>query len=122
MNVLIVESNPNLGKVWQAHVERMGAGIVQVAGSQDCAIQEIMRRNWDVIVLNLVLDDGGAMAVADYANYRQPKARVIIINSSSFFSDGSIFNHISNARAVLPTSTKPNDLAAMVAHYGQSEA
>lgn len=121
MNVLIVESNPNLGRIWKSHVERLGVQNVVLAAGSESAVHEIMLRNWDVIVLNLVLDDGGAMSVSDYASYRQPEARLLIVNSSSFFSDGSIFNHIANARACLPTSAKPEDLAAMVAHYAQPE-
>lgn len=121
MNVLIVESSPNLGQLWKSHVERLGAESVSLACSHGAAIKEIMRHDWDVIVLNLVLDDGGAMAVSDYASYRQPEAKVIIVNSSSFFSDGSIFNHFANARACLPTSTRPEDLAATVVHYGEQE-
>ncbi|MDG1739720.1 MAG: hypothetical protein P8L68_09640 [Paracoccaceae bacterium] len=121
MNVLIVESNPNLGQIWKNHVERMGVQKVALANGLESAIHELMRYTWDVIVLNLVLADGGAMAVSDYASFRQPDANLLIVNSSSFFSDGSIFNHFSNVRACLPTSAKPEDLAAMVAHYGQAE-
>jgi DNA-binding response OmpR family regulator len=122
MNVLIVESNPDLGLLWKSHVERLGACLVVLADGLDEAIQEIMRHEWNVIVLNLVLHDGGAMAVSDYASYRQPKARLLIVNSSSFFTDGSIFNHMANAHASFPSSTRPEDLAAMVQHYGQVEA
>lgn len=119
MKVLIVESNPDLGNLWKAHVQRIGCEQVELTCTHETAIHAIIRQQWDVIVLNLVLDDGGAMSVSDYASFRQPNAKVIIINSSSFFSDGSIFNHIANAQAVLPTSTHPEDLAAMVAHYGE---
>lgn len=121
MNVLIVESNPNLGQLWKSHVERIGAHNVTLVNGLETAIHEIMRRTLDVIVLNLVLEDGGAMSVSDYASYRQPKANLLLVNSSSFFSDGSIFNHLSNVRACLPTSARPEDLAAMVAHYGQAD-
>jgi len=121
MNVLIVESNPDLGQIWKNHVERMGAQRVTLVAGLDPAIHEIMRHSWDVIVLNLVLEDGGAMAVSDYASYRQPDANLLLVNSSSFFSDGSIFNHLGNVRACLPTSARPEDLAAMVAHYAQPD-
>ncbi len=121
MNVLIVESNPNLGMLWKSHVERLGPENVVLVDGLDSAVHEIMTHPWDVIVLNLVLDDGGAMAISDYASYRQPEASLLIVNSSSFFSDGSIFNHIANARACLPTSARPEDLANMVAHYGQAD-
>lgn len=71
-------------------------------------------------MLNLSFESGAAMSVADYASYRLPSAKIIIINSTSFFSDGSIFNHFVNAQTSLPESTKPEDLAATVVHYSQS--
>ncbi len=88
------------------------------AMTQDSAIAFLSRNAVDIIVLDLVLTDGSALAVADYANYRQPAARVIFVTNTSFFSDGSIFSHSSNARAFLPSTTPPEDLAAMIEHYG----
>ena len=70
-----------------------------------------------VIVVNLELEQGGALAVADFASYRRPAAKVIFLTDSGMFSDGSIFSLAPNACAYLPASTPPADLAAMVAHY-----
>ena len=72
----------------------------------------------DVIILDLVLGQGSAIAVADIASFRQPMARVIFVTNTSFFSDGSIFQHIPNACAFLPSGTAPEDLAAVADHYG----
>jgi DNA-binding NtrC family response regulator len=74
----------------------------------------------DIIILNLVLQDGSALAVADYASYRLPDARVIFVTNTSFFSDGSIFSLVPNACAFVRTGTPPADLAALVEHYGGS--
>lgn len=117
MRVLIVESDPGLAGVWHGHVQRQGAEVL-VAASQDQAISALQTRAIDVIVLDLLLDEGSAFAVADFASYRQPEARVIFVTNSTFFSDGSIFRHIPNACAFLPTGTPPEDLAAVVDHYG----
>lgn len=117
MQVLIVESNPDLAEVWKRHLERL-CGPVAVVGSQDQAIAWLQREHTDVIVLDLVLEDGSAFAVADFASYRQPDARVIFVTSSSFFSDGSIFNLVPNACGFFPLETRPEDLAEIVAHYG----
>lgn len=117
MNVLIVESRPDLGMVWKRHLERQGY-IVSQAHSQGEAVDFLTVEDVDIIVLDLVLDEGSALAVADFASYRRPAARVIFVTDTSFFSDGSIFNHASNACAFLPSGTAPEDLAAMVAHYG----
>ena len=69
----------------------------------------------------MVLRNGSALAVADFASYRQPEAQVIFVTNSAFFSDGSIFAHSANARAMFPSSGRPSDLAAMVEHYGMAD-
>lgn len=117
MNVLIVESRPELSLLWQLHLERQGYAVSQ-ATDQDDAVSYLAERDVDIILLDLVLMQGSALAVADFASYRQPNARVIFVTNTTFFSDGSIFNHASNACAFLPSGIPPEDLAAMVAHYG----
>ena len=117
MNVLIVEANPQLGTLWARHIERAGVEVT-VAPSQEDAVEEMTNRKPDVIILNLVLPGGSAIAVADYASYRHPETKVIFVTNTTFFSDGSIFQHIPNACAFVRCSTPPQDLAAMVEHYG----
>lgn len=117
MKVLIVESRSELGALWQRHLERHQMKVSCV-NTQEAAIGFIATQPVEIIILDLVLDEGAALAVSDYANYRQPDARVIFVTNTTFFSDGSIFAHSANARAFLPSSTPPEDLAAMVEHYG----
>ncbi|MEO9685171.1 MAG: response regulator [Tateyamaria sp.] len=117
MNVLIVESRPDLALIWTRHLERQGYVVAQ-AEDQESAVLYLAENQTDIIVLDLVLKQGSALAVADFASYRHPDARVIFVTDTTFFSDGSIFNHASNACAFLPAGTPPEDLAAMVAHYG----
>ncbi|WP_299142682.1 response regulator [uncultured Tateyamaria sp.] len=119
MDVLIVESRAELGTVWSRHLERQGYAVTHVE-SQDAAVDHLAQHKADIIVLDLVLDQGSALAVADFASFRQPDARVIFVTDTTFFSDGSIFNHSSNACAFVPAGTPPEDLAAMVEHYGVS--
>ncbi|MEO1733278.1 MAG: response regulator [Pseudomonadota bacterium] len=116
MNVLIVEAKPELGFIWQRHLMRQGADV-EVAHSQERAIVALHTRCYDIIVLDLVLPGGSALAVADFASYRRPQARVIFVTNTSFFSDGSIFAHSPNACAYVQSEAPPEDLAAMVAHY-----
>ena len=116
MKVLIVESNPDLGRVWKRHLERQGAEVELVAG-QEAAILALYGTAFDIIVLDLVLESGSALAVADYANYRCPEAQVIFVTNKRFFSDGSIFEHATNACAFVQSATPPEDLAAMVDYY-----
>lgn len=119
MQVLIVESDPNLGWLWKRHLDRI-CGTVKLARGQDDAVAMIEAEPFEVVVLDLVLEEGSALAVADYASYRQPEAKVIFVTSTTFFSDGSIFQLMPNACAFLPSATPPADLAAVVEHYGRT--
>lgn len=119
MNVLIVESCQDLAGIWRRHLERQGMSVALATGQTD-AVRYLSEHETDIIVLNLVLEYGSALAVSDFANYRRPEARVIFVTNTTFFSDGSIFNHSSNACAFLPATTAPEDLAAMVEHYAAS--
>jgi DNA-binding NtrC family response regulator len=118
MNVLIVESRKELAAIWARHLERQGCAV-SITTEQDEAIALIQEHMFQVIVLDLVLEDGSALAVSDFANFRQPEARVVFVTNTSFFSDGSIFRHSANACAFLPSATAPRDLAALVQHYGR---
>ena len=116
MDVLIVQSAPELGLLWQRHLNRCGMQV-RVAESQEDAIAAMNVVAPDIIILDLVLQVGSALAVADYANYRCPETRVIFVTNTRFFSDGSIFSHVTNACAFVQSATPPEDLAAMVEHY-----
>ncbi|WP_296762677.1 response regulator [Sediminimonas sp.] len=118
MKVLIVESETDLGRLWQRHLERQGARVTLV-GDQDSAIEVLRAEEINVIILDLVIAEGSPLAIADYASYRRPEARVIFVTNTTFFSDGSIFQHSANACAFLRSGTPPEDLAAMVEHFGQ---
>ena len=117
MHVLIVEPDPDLGSLWRRHIERMGPSVTLARGQAE-AVAALRRTEMQVIVLDLQVAEGSAFAIADYASYARPEAKVIFVTSTSFFSDGSIFRHIPNACAYVGASTPPDDLAAMVAHWG----
>ena len=116
MNVLIIESQEDLGHLWQRHLERQGMSVTRVR-NQDDAVSMMTKITPDVIILNLLIEEGSALAISDFASFRCPDARIIFVTSTSFFSDGSIFAHAGNACAFVPTQTPPEDLAAMVEHY-----
>ncbi|MCI5110690.1 MAG: response regulator [Marivita sp.] len=120
MNVLIVQNDAKLGNIWQRHLQRHDH-VADIALDQDSAIQRLHEQFYSIIILDVVLDGGSAIAVADYASYRHPDARVIFVTNTSFFSDGSIFQLCANACAFVPTATQPEDLTAMVEHYAKTD-
>lgn len=117
MNVLIVESNVDLGTLWLRHLQRQGLAVKLVASGTE-ATDLLEAEFFDVIVLDLVLKQGSAFAVADFARYKRPETNVIFVTDTTFFSDGSIFSLMPNARAFLESHTPPEDLVAMVEHFG----
>lgn len=116
MRVLIVESQTPLAALWQKHLERKGVSV-RHAATQSEALAALEEEAFASIILNVVMDNRGALAVSDMAQFRQPQARVIFITSTNFFSDGSIFNLYPNACAFLHSETSPDDLVAVVEHY-----
>lgn len=118
MTTLIVQERLALGQLWARHIVRMGQDA-EIATSLDEAIRCIFERNYDAIVLDLVMTSGSALSIADVAQLQQPQANLIFVTDTTFFSDGSIFQHVANVRAMLETDTPPEDLAAIVHHYAQ---
>lgn len=118
MRVLIVQSNEALCGVWARHLDRLGVTVTSASNGSD-AVALVEEQTFDCIVLDLVLGEGSALTVADVAYFRQPGANVVFVTDTTFFSDGSIFSHSANARAFVEKSTPPNDLAAIVQHYGK---
>jgi DNA-binding response OmpR family regulator len=118
MSVLIVANNDSLGQLWCDHLLRQAIDT-HLVFSADTAIEALNKTCPDLIVLDLDLPGGKALCIADYANFRFPEARVVFVTNSRFFSDGSIFNHASNACAYIPASTPLEDLSAIVQHYAE---
>lgn len=119
MRVLIVESEHGLAIIWRRHLERLGM-TVSLACCEDDAISHLSTHDTDILIMNLVLERGSALSVADYASYRLPEARIVFVTNTTFFSDGSIFAFAPNACAFVQTTTPLEDLAAIVEHYGSS--
>lgn len=119
MKVLIVESDAALADLWRRHLERSGM-VVRIATTQEDATRGIGEDCPGIIILDLFLHEGSALAVSDFASYRCPLAQIIFVTNTSFFSDGSIFAHAQNACAFVQSGTPPDDLAAMVEHYCHS--
>jgi CheY-like chemotaxis protein len=78
---------------------------------------------YDALVLDMELPEGQALAVADFATYRNPDIPIIAVTARGFFSDSAIFELVPNARGLLRAPPRPEDMAALVEHYaGRSAA
>ncbi len=121
MRVLLVQDNADLGEIWKRFLKRQGIDA-RLATTQADAIAALEERVYDAVVLELVLPDGGGIAVADFAAYKYPDIAVIAVTKSGFFSDGSIFEVVPNARYLLRTPLRPDDLVAYLEHCSHRHA
>jgi DNA-binding NtrC family response regulator len=117
--VLIVETQLSLGEVWQNFLINQGCDVALV-GNQPDAIDKLQFHHWDVLVIDLVMPNASALAISDYASYKNPDIAIIVVSASSFFSDGSIFEILPNARGFMNQPIEPDDLAAVVDHCCKS--
>lgn len=120
MKTLLVQHNEGLSDLWSAFLRREGVNVTQ-AYSQAEAVNILRFNEFDALVLDVVLPDGGAIAISDYATYRQPDIPIVAVTSSNFFTDGSIFELIPNARSLMRAPVRPSDLAAVLEHYTAHE-
>ncbi len=115
MRILIAQQVEEIGEIWAAFLRRAGASVT-LATSQGEALKQLRKQDFDALVLEMVLPDGGAIAIADFAAYRLPDVPIITVNSSNFFSDGSIFQLVPNIHTVLQAPVEGDDLVALVCH------
>lgn len=117
MRILIVQHDSGLADFWANFLEKQGATVLQALGKEE-AIRNLRFSNFDAIVLEIDLPDGGAISISDYATYRKPDIPIIAVSRKSFFSDSTIFELIPNARSLMREPVHIGDLAAILEHYG----
>lgn len=120
MRILLVQHDRGISELWAGFLQRHEIDVVS-AYTQSAAIDLLRFEMFDALVLDLVLPDGGAIAISDYATYRYPDVPIVAVTSTSFFSDGSIFELIPNARSLMRSPVCPDDLAAVLEHYVPEE-
>lgn len=118
MKILVVESDKLLGQLWSRHLMRYG-NTVEIAQDETAAIDAMRFTGFDVLVLDIAMQNTSSLAVSDFATYRNPDVAIIVVTANRFFSDGTIFEIIPNARGYLHAPVLPDDLAALVEHYGK---
>ena len=100
MRVLIVEGNRDLANVWARFLARQGVTCT-LAGTAAEAFAALRGGGFEALVLDMELPKGEAIAVADFASYRNPDLPIIAVTARGFFSDGAIFQLVPNARGLL---------------------
>lgn len=86
MDVLIVEDEPSLARDMQAYLQ--GPEVrCRVAGTVRSALDEILDRTFDCIVLDLTLPDGNGLEVLRELKRQQRTDGVVIVSAKDALSD-----------------------------------
>ena len=117
MRVLIVEHNRDLANIWGRFLARQGVTCT-LAGTAAEAFTALRGGGFEALVLDMELARGEAIAVADFATYRNPDLPIIAVTARGFFSDAAIFELVPNARGLLRAPLRLEDMAALIEHYG----
>jgi len=117
LRVLIVEDNADLAAVWAGFLGRQGM-VCTIAATPDDAYAALRASDFDALILDMEVSESEAVAVADFATYRNPNIPIIAVTARNFFSDGLLFQLIPNARGHLRRPLRLEDMAAIVEHYG----
>lgn len=96
--------------------------LVMRAFSQAEAATTMFEVSPSVVLIDLGLEDGSPLAVADFASYRHPGARVVFVSDGGIFADGSIFAHVNNAHAHVPAGMPVPDLSELILFHAQGAA
>lgn len=110
----------DLAQMWARFLMREGI-VCTIAGSEAQAFSALRQTNYAAIILDIELETGNALAVADFATYRDPDVPIITVTAARFFSGGEVFDLVPNARGMLPSPPRLDDLAAITAHYGSRQ-
>jgi DNA-binding NtrC family response regulator len=116
VRVLIVEHNRDLANIWGRFLARQGVTCT-LAGSAAEAFTALRGGGFEALVLDMELAKGEAIAVADFATYRNPDLPIIAVTARGFFSDAAIFELVPNARGLLRAPLRLEDMAALIEHY-----
>lgn len=116
MKILIVSANAELSELWTRHLHRAGAEILR-AESRDAAFAELSVAPVDALILSADIGEGEVAAIAHYAAYRHPKAKVIFVSASSSLSEPGVFGMFPNLAASVPEHTIPEDITCLVSYH-----
>ncbi len=116
-----MEHNRDLGTVWAGFLTREGC-VCTLASAGAEAYAALRARPYAALLLDMEFPEGEALAIADFATYRNPDMPIIAVTARGFFSDGAIFELIPNARGLLRAPLRLEDMAALVQHYGEKHA
>ncbi|MGB0661619.1 MAG: response regulator [Mangrovicoccus sp.] len=111
MNILIVEDDPNLRKLWALVFEERDHRVWSVEMVSDAG-RLLTQHCFDLVLLDLYLGRETGLEVAALAHQENPACRIVVVTGSSVFPNGELFEMAPGIASVL---RKPVDIEHLVA-------
>jgi DNA-binding response OmpR family regulator len=117
LRILIIENRTDLARIWAGFLLRHDIES-DIVADEDAAYEALRARSYRAILLDMELPGGQSIRIADFATYRDPEVPIIAVSAESFFSNGTIFDIVPNARGLLHRPPRLEDMAAIIEYYG----
>ena len=89
MHALVVEDDPILAEVWEDAL--LDAGFtVENASSCAEAVNLLLRKTFDVCLMDIHVTDGTTYSLADWVKLRSPRTNIIAVTGSSIGANGEL--------------------------------
>ena len=116
-DILVVEDDPALGRMWQSALGRLGHGVRHVA-TVAAAKREVSLARADVILLDLNLGQESGLGLVTLAAYVNPQVRVLVVTGTAMFPRGELFGLSPHIVAVLRKPVPVEQVIALIGHHG----
>ena len=117
MDILIVEDDAMLGRLWMLALRKGGHDAVHVRSASE-ARKSLLVRPADMIILDLNLGSESGLTLATLAGYVNPECRVIVVTGTQLFPHGELFSLDRSIAAIMRKPVDLNEMLAMVEHHG----
>lgn len=121
MKCLVADDNADLARLWALAIEADGHDVT-VCTDGDAAVNQMRVQDFDLLILDLFMPGGGALALARVAVYNNPAAQVLVVTGADCFAFGELLEMGDNIAMVLRKPVSPTDLRSYVAHLAQKAA
>ena len=115
MKCLVADDNADLARLWALALSADGHHVTTCIDGHD-AVNQMRVADFDLLVLDLFMPGGGALALARVAIYNNPDAQVVVITGAECFAYGELLEMGENIAMVLRKPVSPKDLRSLVSH------
>lgn len=121
MHVLILEDDPDLLEVWRSCVEDCGHTCIAVMSVSN-AFDALHIHRFDLVLMDLQLQDGSSVGVSHYAKTIQPNCKILMITGKMVFTSGDHLQHAPGVDWLLRKPVSVTDLSAMITYAAKDQS